>query len=226
MGMVERLKSWCNSHHHRQTPTLFWKQITQFGVKCFRVWCHHLITLQFRVRRKACANSALVPIAPHESAKTAKGWMRKQRGWSETVGICRCECLSMSRIFTSRMFGRTILTHEGMGESAGPVDDAQRSSSRGGCERGLHWQERQKRRRRRREEKFSFVFVFLVSWLCWVSYLLLISLRAHTQCTAFVARRRGDWKMRGNCLRFLCFEIFVDRRREQKGGGGGRERWS
>ncbi len=99
MGMVERLKSWCNSHHHRQTPTLFWKQITQFGVKCFRVWCHHLITLQFRVRRKACANSALVPIAPHESAKTAKGWMRKQRGWSETVGICRCEC-PQCRVFS------------------------------------------------------------------------------------------------------------------------------
>jgi hypothetical protein len=74
------------------------------------------------------------------------------------------------------------------------------------------------------EEKFFFVFVFLVSWLCWVLFLLLISLRAHTQCTAFVARRRGDWKMSGNCLRLLCFEIFVDRRREQEGGGGGRER--
>jgi hypothetical protein len=70
----------------------------------------------------------------------------------------------------------------------------------------------------------SFVFVFLVSWLCWVLFLLLISLRAHTQYTAFVARRRGDWKMSGNCLRLLCFEIFVDRRREQEGAGGGRER--
>jgi hypothetical protein len=70
----------------------------------------------------------------------------------------------------------------------------------------------------------SFVFVFLVSWLCWALFMLPIFLRAHTQLTAFVARRRGDWKMSGNCLRLLCFEIFVDRRREQEGGGGGRER--
>jgi hypothetical protein len=166
---------------------------------------------------------------PHRTAWICENGQGMNAQATRMIGNCRNLSMwmsAMSRIFTSRMFGRTILTHEGMGESAGPVDDAQRSSSRGGCERGLHWQERQKRRRRRREEKFSFVFVFLVSWLCWVSYLLLISLRAHTQCTAFVARRRGDWKMRGNCLRFLCFEIFVDRRREQKGGGGGRERWS